>query len=99
VIVPLLAEVNFTPSSTPGPAPASTTVGVALLLQIMHGHVGGGACAVSSVLPDTPFCVAETVVVPSPIMVARPLLLRAATDVFEDVHAARDVISCVLPPR
>jgi len=73
-------------------------VGVALLLQIMHGHVGGGACAVSVVLPDTPFCVAETVVIPNPTMVARPLLSIVATDVFEDVHATWEVIFCVVLP-
>src|SRR5208283_2570926 len=38
VIVPLLLAVNFTPTSTPGPPPASATVGAALLLQIVHGQ-------------------------------------------------------------
>jgi len=39
--VPGTSERNFTPNSTPGPAPESITVGTELLLQIVQGHAAG----------------------------------------------------------
>jgi hypothetical protein len=102
VIVPLLLEVNFTPTSTPGPAPESATVGVVLLLQIVHGHVGGGGVVTMKValplllvlltLPRT----AEIVELPAACPVAKPPLLIVATVVFDEFHVTCVVMFCVL---
>jgi hypothetical protein len=94
--------VNFTPTSTPGPAPESTTVGVVLLPQIMHGHVGGGGVITVRValplllvlltLPKT----AEIVELPAACPVAKPPLLIVAAVVFDEFHVTCVVMSCVL---
>ena len=57
----------------------------------------GAGCTVRPVLPGMPFNVAEMVVLPTNIPVARPPLVMPATPGLEDAHAAWPVRFCVLP--
>ena len=59
--------------------------------------VSGADCTVKVVLPVMPLNVAEMVVLPELIPVARPALVMVAMPVFDDVHVAWLVMFCVLP--
>jgi hypothetical protein len=45
----------------------------------------------------TPFCVAVTLLEPTPAPVARPVLLIVAAAVFDEAHVAEFVRFCVVP--
>ena len=56
----------------------------------------GAGCTVSNVLPVTPPKVAEMLLGPAAIVVARPLLLIVARAVTDEAHVAVEVTFCVL---
>jgi hypothetical protein len=92
----LLLELNFTPTSTPGPAPESATVGVVLLLQIVHGHPDEAATVRLSLGLLMLLKLAEIIELPVACPVARPPLLIVATVVFVELHVTCVVMFCVL---
>jgi hypothetical protein len=61
VIIPLVLEVNFTPSSTGESGPPSTVVGIAPLLQIVHGQLPAWPVEITRFTADP-----ETAEVPAP---------------------------------
>jgi hypothetical protein len=91
----LLLEVNFTPTSTPGPAPESTFVGAALLLQIVHGHPGAATVTLSLGLL-TLLKLAEIIELPAACPVAKPPLLIVTAVVFDELHVTCVVRSALL---
>src|SRR5579864_2575391 len=97
LMVPFTAAVNFTPTSTEPPATALTTFGTAVLLQIVHGQLGGGAACTASVTPGLvmPLKAAVIEVFPTARPVATPAVVMVAAAVFEEFHVAL-VRVCVL---
>jgi hypothetical protein len=73
-------------------------VGIALLLQIVHGHVGGGGSCTArlSLLLVTPLNPAEIIVLPTARPVANPVLLIVASVVFDELQLTCVVMSCTL---
>ena len=56
----------------------------------------GVLCTVSVALPVTPDWVAEMVVLPGAVAVARPPVLIVATEVFDELQVTWLVMFCVL---
>jgi hypothetical protein len=65
--------------------------------SVIVAIVSGVTCTIRVVLPVTSLKIAEIVVVPGLIAVARPELLMVDTSAFDEVHVAWLVIPWVLP--
>lgn len=72
----------------------SAKLGLAGLMAIESSC---GGVTVRLTAPETPLCVAVTVVVPVANPVARPPTAIVAAVGFDDVHVAEPVRFCVLP--